>query len=97
MFYEMFCIGFIDISLFFLSYLFWDSLYVVNTTARWFFIHSVTNTLITYYSIYDLIHCVNNFQICHMIPWNENTSRVFWFGTNLHIYHSSPEYCFALC
>ena len=61
----------------------------LSTTSklRWFYIHSITNFIISYYSLNDIYDCITNMNICYKIPWNISSYKIFYLSFILHIYH----------
>lgn len=58
-----------------------------NPNIRWFFIHSCSNILITYYSADDLINCLININNINDIAWSNNSYNTFWISILTHLYH----------
>lgn len=58
-----------------------------NPNIRWFFIHSISNTFITYYSIPDLITCLQDPYNIYKHNWNENSYNSFIISMLTHLYH----------
>lgn len=58
-----------------------------NNTTRWFFLHSIINFIVVYYSVVDVYTCITNTTECYKIGWNNNSIKVYNYATLLHIYH----------
>jgi hypothetical protein len=59
-----------------------------SNTSRWFYLHSLTNCFITYYSLTDLVTCITNIDSCYKIKWNYYSYITYNLSILLHIYHS---------
>lgn len=58
-----------------------------NQNIRWFFIHSISNIGICYYSINDLVICLTKPTEINNYTWNDNSYITFYISIILHIYH----------
>ena len=58
-----------------------------NPNIRWFFVHSFSNILITYYSFSDLKKVITNIDSINNFTWNEESYLSFWISILTHIYH----------
>lgn len=74
------------IDLFLLSYHRIFNITFKNTT-RWFLLHSVINSIVTYYSINDVKTCIEYSNECYNIKWNDNSVKVYNYAFMLHVYH----------
>lgn len=59
----------------------------ITGTTRWFFLHSIINFIVVYYSLPDLFTCFSDSMNCYKINWNYNSIKVYNYATLLHIYH----------
>ena len=64
------------------------TLKIIPHNARWFFIHFVSNLVVTVIGIEDLKYCLNNVTKCAYSQWTEKTSEVFTLVNCVHIYHA---------
>ena len=55
--------------------------------TRWFLLHSIVNFIVVYYAIDDFTNCIINSDKCYILPWNDNSIKVFNYATSVHIYH----------
>lgn len=78
-----------DLLLLDFSQMFYHRFFKLNYTnrARWFLLHSLINFVVVYYSLLDLYTCFSNSLICYKIPWNYNSTKVYYYASVLHIYH----------
>lgn len=58
-----------------------------NQNIRWFFIHSISNVIITVYSVPDLIFCIKNMNQINNFTWTQYSYNSFYFSILTHIYH----------
>lgn len=79
-----FNIIFIDILYFFCLYIF---NFNHSKNARWFFIHSISNSFVCYYSFQDLSNVFDNILILPDLSFSINTYISFWYATLIHLYH----------
>ena len=59
----------------------------ISQSTRWFFLHSIINWFVVYYSINDVGTCLLKNNECHKITWNDNSTKVYNYAFLLHIYH----------
>ena len=81
---EIVLITLIDILYYILKYIY---NFNHSKSTKWFFVHSLTNFFITYYSINDIILCLDDLSNCYSISWNNNSYIVYKLSILLHIYH----------
>jgi len=58
-----------------------------SKSTKWFFVHSLTNFFIAYYSINDIILCLGDLNNCYSISWTNDSYIVYKLSLLLHIYH----------
>lgn len=56
-------------------------------TARWFYIHSIVNFIIMYYSVSDIKLMFNNITNISNLKWTYNSEITFIYACLLHFYH----------
>ena len=44
-----------------------------SNSTKWFFVHSLINYFIVYYSIHDIILCLDDLSNCYSISWTNNS------------------------
>jgi len=59
-----------------------------SPNIRWFFIHSMTNGLITYYTSPIVLKCLKDPNQCYLKEWEPESYSAFWLCVSLHTYHS---------
>jgi hypothetical protein len=84
MYTELITIAFVDILQ--RSYYYYMNLNYSNIT-KWFFLHSIVNSIIVYYSLPDVYMCLSHTPECYKIEWNNNSIKVYNYAIVLHIYH----------
>ena len=84
MLFQLLILPLIDISYFIFYYLF---NFNHSQTARWFYIHSLGNLVVTYYSSNDVLKCSLYSNSCFYINWNNNSYNSFLISEFIHIYH----------
>eukprot|EP01013_Petalomonas_cantuscygni_P021402 TRINITY_DN4064_c0_g1_i1.p1 TRINITY_DN4064_c0_g1~~TRINITY_DN4064_c0_g1_i1.p1 ORF type:complete len:325 (+),score=28.01 TRINITY_DN4064_c0_g1_i1:161-1135(+) len=55
-------------------------------STRWFFVHAITNGVVTYFALPDLTACFADFCSCGRLPWFRG-AEVMGVATGLHFYH----------
>jgi len=75
---------FIDFTYYIIKY-YYQFEHTPNT--RWFYLHSITNAIISYNCISDIKLCLNDISQCYFIPWNIYSYKVYYLSLLLHIYH----------
>lgn len=58
-----------------------------HPNLRWFFIHCLSNVLITYYSSSDLYKVLKNIDSINNFTWSDTSFLTFWISILTHIYH----------
>lgn len=56
-------------------------------TARWFYIHSLINLFVVYYSINDIKLIFTNIYQISSLKWTYNSYMAFIYACMLHLYH----------
>ena len=59
-----------------------------SNSSKWFYVHSLTNAIISYYSLYDIKQCISDISRCYFIEWNNYSYTVYKLSQLIHIYHS---------
>jgi len=90
MFNELLTIMFIDLTYLSVNYFFnsnYSNYSNYSNISKWFFIHSIINMIVVYYSLNDVKKCIEYMPECYNIGWNNDSIKVYNYAFILHIYH----------
>jgi hypothetical protein len=60
----------------------------IDQKTRWFLLHSITNSAITYYTYETVYKCLQDPSECYLKDWNKDSYTAFWLCWILHLYHA---------
>ena len=87
MFVEFFALITIDLVSIVLHKIFLPSEGNISPNTRWFFIHSVINSIVSYYNFWDIKYCIENASECYLADASENAVWATNFAVLMHAYH----------
>ena len=60
---------------------------VIPHNARWFFVHSVANGMVSLLGSNDFLYCTNHISTCALEGWTDLSFSTFMIACVLHLYH----------